>query len=325
MGNCFIMCSQGVFVSIVAPVYNVAHYLPSFINSIIRQSFLDWELILVDDGSTDSSGLICDDYSYKDNRIKVIHKTNGGVSSARNAGIKEAKGRWLLLPDADDSLFRDALQVLLSYAKDDVDLIGAGYVRNVLGKIVQERKPSETKKMTVSDYIDEIGIIPQARNTDRYCWNKLFRLSVIKENSILFNESLFYREDILFIYQYLMYCTRLVQSISYKMYIYYRRNTGAAISLQEQYTSKSSGLFLAMTCCYDILIKMGASEIAKRRMKDEVLNTYKSIIKLIDKSGVGRDDKRVYTQKLHQYYNNRELIRIGCKSILHRVKRILNP
>ena len=80
-----------------------------------------------------------------------------------------------------------------------------------------------------------------------------------------------------------------------------------------------------MTCCYDILIKMGASEIAKRRMKDEVLNTYKSIIKLIDKSGVGRDDKRVYTQKLHQYYNNRELIRIGCKSVLHRVKRILNP
>ena len=318
------MSSQGhpVFVSIVAPVYNVACYLSPFINSIIRQSFPDWELILVDDGSTDNSGQICDNYSHKDSRIKVIHKTNGGVSSARNAGIKEAKGVWLLLPDADDRLFHDALQVLLSYTEEDVDLIGAGYVRNVLGKIVQEGRPSETKKMSISDYIDEIGIIPQARNTDRYCWNKLFRLSVIQENGIHFSESLFYREDILFIYQYLMHCTHFVQSISYNMYVYYRRNTGAAISLQEKYTSKSGGVFLAMTSCYDILKTMGASEFAMKRMKNEVLETYKAIINLIDKSGVGKSDKRSYTQKLRQYYSDWELFRLGCKRIFRQVKKL---
>jgi len=89
-------------ISIVVPVYKVEQYLSQCIESIIGQKFTDWELLLVDDGSPDKSGTICDKYVEKDKRIHVIHKENGGVSSARNLGIKEAKGEWIIFVDADD-------------------------------------------------------------------------------------------------------------------------------------------------------------------------------------------------------------------------------
>ena len=310
-----------VLVSIVAPVYNVDRYLSSFINSVIEQTFTDWELFLVDDGSTDTSGIICDNYASMDARIHVIHKKNEGVSSARNAGIRKSKGTWLLLPDADDFLIKDALKVLLSYASEDVDLIGAGYIRNVLGEVVPEKRQSFTKKQSISDYIEEIGIIPQARNTDRYCWNKLFRMSIIAEHDIHFDESIFYREDILFVYQYLAYCTRKVQSVSYEMYVYFMRDSGAAISLQRSYTNKSGGRFLAMTKCYDILDQMGVNEATMHRMRDEVVYTYNKIIQLIDKAKVGKQEKRLYSKKLRYYIGGWGLCWIEIKSVYHRIKR----
>lgn len=312
---------EKVFVSIVAPVYNVGLYLSSFIDSVLEQTLTDWELILVDDGSSDGSGAICDEYSRKDERIRVIHKKNGGVSSARNAGIKECNGTWLLLPDADDYLFSDALQVLSSYVGDDVDLVSAGYVRNVLGRIVPESKQSITNKLSVIRYIDEIGVYPQARNMDRYCWNKLFRLSVIKEHSVLFDESIFYREDILYIYQYLSKCTGFVQSVSYNMSVYYMRDSGAAISLQKSYSRKSGGKFLAMTKCYDTLELMDAPVDVKSRMKNEILSAFKSVIKLINDTGVGKGDVRMYYLVLLQYFSRWDLFKIGMRRLFHRLRR----
>ena len=310
-----------VLVSIVAPVYNVERYLSSFINSVIGQTFTDWELLLVDDGSTDDSGRICDNYARIDERIRVIHKKNGGVSSARNTGMRESKGAWLLLPDADDILIQDALKVLLSYASEDVDLIGAGYIRNVSGKVVPEKRQSFTRIQSVSDYIEEIGIIPQARNTDRYCWNKLFRMSVITEHDIHFDESISYREDILFVYQYLACCTHKVQSVSYEMYVYYMRDSGANISLQRSYTRKSGGLFYAMTKCYDILDQMGVNEVTMHRMRDEILSAYKKVIELIDKAEAGKQEKRLYSRKLRNYIRGWDFCLLEMKSVYHRIKR----
>ena len=172
-----------------------------------------------------------------------------------------------------------------------------------------------------SDYIEEIGIIPQARNTDRYCWNKLFRMSVIMEHDIYFDESISYREDILFVYQYLAYCTRKVQSVSYDMYVYFMRDSGAAISLQRSYTRKSGGRFFAMTKCYDILDQIGVNEATMHRMRDEVLNAYKKVIELIDKAEVGRQEKRVYSKKLRNYCNGWVICLMEMKSVYHRIKR----
>lgn len=306
-------------ISIVAPVFNNEKYLNTFIESVLSQTYTNWEFLLIDDGSTDGSAKICDDYKQKDERIHVLHKTNGGVSSARNAGIREAKGTWLLLPDADDYLCHDALRVLLSYARDDVDLIGAGYIRNVLGKNVPEKKPSETKKMSVSEYVEVIGIIPQARNTDRYCWNKMFRMSVIKENKVIFDEEVFYREDILFIYQYLKHCSHYIQCVSYSMYIYYMRDSGAAISLQKVYSRKSGDRFIAMSRCYEILGQMDVPVIVKNRMKEEILSAFKALIKLILDTGVEIKDIRLYYTLLLRYFSRWDLFVIVLKRLFVRL------
>ena len=117
--------SLNVLVSVVTPVYNVSEYLPVFIESIIGQSYCGWELLLINDGSTDGSGMICDGYAKRDERIRVIHKTNGGVSSARNVGIKEMKGEWALMPDPDDELPADALESFVAHISNEIDLVSA--------------------------------------------------------------------------------------------------------------------------------------------------------------------------------------------------------
>lgn len=96
--------SEKPLISVVVPVYNVAKYLKKSIESIVNQTYTNLEIILVDDGSKDESGEICEDYSLKDSRIIVIHKPNGGLSDARNAGIKQAKGEYITFVDSDDTI-----------------------------------------------------------------------------------------------------------------------------------------------------------------------------------------------------------------------------
>lgn len=115
-------------VSIVVAVYNIDKFLPSCINSLIDQTYKDIEIILVDDGSTDNSASICDYYAQKDPRIKVIHKTNGGLSSARNAGIAIASGDFIMLVDGDDYLVINAAETLMNLIeKYNVDIIQFNY------------------------------------------------------------------------------------------------------------------------------------------------------------------------------------------------------
>lgn len=310
-------------ISIVAPVYNVGPYLPNFIGSVLGQTFSDWELLLIDDGSTDESGRICDDYALKDERIKVIHKPNGGVSSARNAGLREMKGEWVMMPDPDDELPSYSLETLYSNTSDEIDLVSASYLWYKDGQFKIPVKQSFDKDFSRDEYTSVMGIIPQPRNYDRRCCNKLFRASVIIENQIYFPEDIHYREDVLYNYQFIEHVARRVRCLSYNMYIYYMRDTGAALSLQESYTHKSGGKFISMTRCYDILEKMGASKETKSRMKEEVLDAYKAISKLIDRTGAGKDDRMVYFKILRQYFSDWELCVIGVKGLIRRIRKTL--
>ena len=99
-------------VSVIVPVYNVEKYIGMCIESILKQSFPDFEIILVDDGSRDNSGIICDKYATEDSRVRVLHQPNGGVTSARCNGVKNAKGEWITFVDADDTLPVDALKTI---------------------------------------------------------------------------------------------------------------------------------------------------------------------------------------------------------------------
>lgn len=117
-------------VSIIVPCYKVEQYLPNCIESIFCQTYTNWELILIDDGSPDNCGNICDDYAVKDNRIKVVHKQNGGLSSARNAGMKIMTGDYVTFLDSDDFLHKDALHILVKHAKKhDAQIVQCNFVR----------------------------------------------------------------------------------------------------------------------------------------------------------------------------------------------------
>ena len=118
---------QDILVSVIVPVYNVEQYLPRCVDSILSQTYKNLELILVDDGATDSSGTICDEYAAKDSRVRVIHKENGGLSSARNAGIDIASGEYLEFVDSDDWIEPDTVESMLGMAvASNVELVAGG-------------------------------------------------------------------------------------------------------------------------------------------------------------------------------------------------------
>lgn len=124
-------------ISIIVPVYNEEKHLNRCVDSVLNQTYSELELLLIDDGSTDSSGAICDEYAQKDSRVRVFHEKNGGVSKARNLGISKANAEWIMFLDSDDYLIKDALDVLISLALSTKTLISTGnfYFENVARRI----------------------------------------------------------------------------------------------------------------------------------------------------------------------------------------------
>ena len=117
-------------VSIIVPVYNIENYIRVCVESILAQTYESFELILVDDGSKDNSGILCDEYAVIDPRVKVIHKENGGVSSARNAGLRQAKGDWIMHVDGDDWIEPDMIESLIEAAKaTEADLVFSDFIK----------------------------------------------------------------------------------------------------------------------------------------------------------------------------------------------------
>ena len=167
-------------ISVVVPVYNVEKYIDKCINSIINQTYKNLEIILVDDGSPDNCGNICDEYAKKDNRIIVIHKENGGVSSARNIGIKNAKGKWITFVDSDDWIENDYVEKLSKIGiqnKAEVVLCGYNRINN------NDKQPinaiGEIKKYNSFEYLIKT-LNPQTGFG--FCHMKLIKKEIIERN-----------------------------------------------------------------------------------------------------------------------------------------------
>lgn len=169
-------------VSVIVPIYNCKKYLSRCIDSIISQSYKDIEILLIDDGSTDGSSFICDEYAVQDTRIKVIHKKNEGVSIARNIGIKLAHGEWIAFVDSDDWLERDYLSALL-LTSENQDVVISGFSNE-------------------KTYSNE-GLIDYIRSVDKtfkahVCHHKIIRAHLIRDNHLRFNARFALGEDYLF-------------------------------------------------------------------------------------------------------------------------------
>ena len=130
-------------VSIIVPIYNVEQYLRRCVDSIVNQTYKNIEIVLVNDGSTDGSGIICDEYAKNDNRVRVYHKKNGGAASARNLGLNHAKGEFIGFVDSDDYIDLDMYETLLQFMEDDVDIVTCGNVlENPYDKFSKKRVTS---------------------------------------------------------------------------------------------------------------------------------------------------------------------------------------
>lgn len=191
-------------VSVIVPIYKVEKYLRQCIDSIINQSLKDIEIILVDDGSPDNCPKICDEYKKIDSRIKVIHKKNGGLSSARNAGMKIATGEYIGFVDSDDYIEHDMYEKMYSTAKEyDVDFVMSDYYK------VHENNKTEVSTIIEGGIYDKNKIkniiYPQLimkENIDYgpllAVWHCLYKNSFLKKNNIYFDEVVKYSEDNLF-------------------------------------------------------------------------------------------------------------------------------
>lgn len=185
-------------ISVIVPVFNAEKYLHQCIDSILLQSYTDFELLLIDDGSTDKSGEICDEYASKDDRVRVFHKENGGVSSARNLGLDNARGEWVTFVDSDDYLLDNALDILTDDKRED--LIICSYQ----AFLSQQYTHSNVQNDEVLNTIPAIKEYCK-RNLHtvlRSPWGKFFKRNII--DVLRFDEGMRVGEDHLFDMEYLL-------------------------------------------------------------------------------------------------------------------------
>lgn len=187
-------------VSIIVPVYNVAPYLRDCLDSLLAQRFEDFEVLLVDDGSTDGSGPLCDELAEKDSRVVVLHQKNGGVCSARNRGLEEARGEFLVFVDADDLVTEDYLEHLM---ESDADMVVTG-VRK-FGALDGTRVPARRDDFGIEGLASRWNIPPDVNFLYCYPVAKRFRTRIIREHGIRFNEALYFSEDMCFNLEYYAY------------------------------------------------------------------------------------------------------------------------
>lgn len=196
-------------VSIVIPVYNAEKYIDDCINSIINQPFQSYEIILVNDGSVDKSKEICLDYAEKYNNICLIDKENGGPSSARNMGIENAVGEYIVFIDADDIIHKNYFTKLYSTVEENhCDMVISGYESNFNNKTIPEFKSNTV--LSGKDLILSNKKV-HTNNDLCFCWRCIYRLSPIKKNNIRFNEGVRVGEDTIFNLEVLLKSRRAMQ------------------------------------------------------------------------------------------------------------------
>lgn len=186
-------------ISIIVPVYNTELYLNCCIDSILSQTFTDWELLLINDGSTDKSGDICDDYAQKDSRIRVFHKYNEGPSSTRNYGINRALGEYIIFLDSDDYwINKDILSLLIEKAEsENLDVVRGEFVNvDVKGKQLYTPDLPEGNLKLKNQILSSYEMMKYVMNGRFFSWLFLLRKSAI--GSLRFDENLKYQEDMAF-------------------------------------------------------------------------------------------------------------------------------
>lgn len=281
--------------SIIVPIYNSEKYLETCLNSIVSQMWENYELILINDGSTDNSGLICDNFSNIYDNITVIHKKNEGVSIARNLGLEIAKGKYIVFCDADDIIDKEIYNVLISTMNNNnVDFCACKYTQSI------EEFNNKSNKNILLELIIADGMfekILEDTNTGGFLWNKVFLREIIQANpKIRFDEDIFIQEDELFVLKYLCRC-RLMYYID-NVYYYYRENLAGA--LHQNISNRQLSTIDANTRIFNILESCVESNVILNSAWNRLLHTYSYYFKKVIFSKLS--DKKKIIDKIAGYY-----------------------
>lgn len=234
--------SENPLISIIVPVYNTESYLRNCINSVLKQKYQNWELLLVDDGSTDTSGKMCDEFAANDSRIHVEHKQNTGVSDTRNHGIDTAKGEWIFFLDSDDELFPDSLSSMMEWSKD-ADMVVGVFKMNITDPTRTAQEDSKANK-----FVDKIVkpkvfvkcLMDKQLALAPTVFPKLYKTEIIRKNSLRFDANIYYAEDQLFLAQYL--CCKETSKIRVNntrpVYLYNIWSGNATSKMSKQYNDR---------------------------------------------------------------------------------------
>lgn len=231
-------------VSIIVPVYNAEKYLDKCINSLINQSYPYIEIILVNDGSTDNSSVLCQKWERLESQISVINKANGGVSSARNIGLKHSTGKYICFVDADDWMVDNAIEILVNNIENTKSDFCFG-VAEAVGVINRERYGINSGQCIDKSNIEQLIQYTDILRTELGPWAKLYKKSIILQNNIFFPEDIRYGEDRIFIWRYLNHCHTL-SSVPNTIYMYSQLNLTRACG--RYYEKTNEWLYEAVSC-----------------------------------------------------------------------------
>ena len=289
-------------ISVIVPVFDSEHYIRHTVESILNQDAdIAFELLLIDDGSTDGSGAICDEYAQSDSRVRVFHINNSGVSVARNVGIENSRGEWILFVDSDDELLPSTFRVIMAEITEETVFCMAGYVvydqNNTLQYKVDNRVST---KISVKDCLMQL-YHPLYYYYQGYICSKLFKSDIIKNNKIRFDKDIYFNEDRLFIVNYLCYCTGSVYYTTTPVYKYYKRATGAMASLENGFNAKFITDFDAQVKMHKLVTDNFDDEDLTRAAKKGVLDSYINIQSMIKKYQVrDKETNRRLDRKLRE-------------------------
>lgn len=295
---------SSIKVSIVVPVYNVERDLPRCVNSLMNQTLKSIEIILVDDESPDNCSEMCDEYSRCDNRIRVIHKINGGLSDARNAGLEVAKGQYILFVDSDDYINENTCEVLYLHAsKDDLDIVvGDGLrIENDTMEHISHAKVSFDRIMSGKDFLKEQLI---HHSMHMAVWLNLYKKEFLKTNQIFFKKGIFHEDE-----QWTPRVFLKAEKVKYTKFAFYNY-----IIRQESITSSKNkfknGVDLVNTC-YELEKIYG--DIKDKELREE-LNDY-LVMLFLHAVNAGN----LYDKKYDTLYNKNFLIG-KSKSLRNKIK-----
>ena len=252
-------------VSIIVPLFNAEKFAKRCIESVLMQTFKNFELILIDDGSKDKTGEICDKYAEKDTRIKVIHKNNGGVSSARNTGLDMAKGEWITFLDADDWIEPNFLLIVDNNSNDSIDWIFAQW-RTIWDNGLPNEINNYEQEILFNNWEEIKNIWDKMANMDicRCPWGKFFRRSVIESYKLRFDNSLKYGEDTVFNYEYLINIKGL--SLCKKEYSHYIFHQNYGVIAVIKYKCTPQGITTTRNKIFEIFFNINIQNLKFERL-----------------------------------------------------------